>query len=66
MSKESGKDGGTKKPVPPQITANTPDEKRAARNVAKIRERLSEAMDDPQMREQIVNAVRRLMHEDEK
>ena len=66
MTKKSGKDGGTKKPAPPQVTSAADDERRAARNVAKIRERLSEAMDDPKMREQIVRAMRSLMYEDEK
>ncbi len=65
MSKKPGKGDGTKKPTPPQGTIDI-DERRAARNVAKIRERLSEAMDDPQMREQIVRAMRSLMYEDEK
>lgn len=65
MTKKSGKDEKTKKSAPP-LTATAADEKRAARNVAKIRERLSNAMDDPKMREQIVRAMRSLMYEDEK
>jgi len=69
VSKDKKDKGGKpKKPapaIPPLvIDAATADERRAARNVAKIREKLSTAMDDPQMREQIVRAMRSLMYED--
>ncbi len=60
MSKDK-KDKGTKKPA---AVDESIDERRAARNVAKIKEKLSTAMDDPQMREQIVRAMRSLMYED--
>ncbi len=63
-----GGGGKPKKPAPSAppllVDAATVDERRAARNVAKIREKLSTAMDDPQMREQIVCAMRSLMYED--
>ena len=48
------------------ISVETVFEKRAARNVDKIRAKLSAAMDDPQMREQIVRAMRDLINEDSK
>jgi hypothetical protein len=48
----------------PKITADTPDERRAARNVAKIRTKLAEAMEDPHMREQIARAMRQLINEE--
>ena len=62
----------TKKPAPkkpvvknaPKIVAHTADERRAARNVDKIRNKLSAAMDDPHMREQIVRAMRSLINEE--
>lgn len=47
----------------PKVAAHTADEKRAARNVANIRNKLSAAMDDPHMREQIVRAMRSLINE---
>jgi len=60
MSKDK-KDKGPKKLA---AVDESIDERRAARNVAKIKEKLSTAMDDPQMREQIVRAMRSLMYED--
>ncbi len=59
---------GSKKPDGKQgvskVVAETRDEKRAARNVAKIRNKLATAMEDPHMREQIVRAMRNLINED--
>ena len=57
-----------KAPIAPplQMTADTADERRAARNVAQIRNKLSAAMEDPHVREQIVRAMRNLLHEDDK
>jgi hypothetical protein len=52
------------KPSAPVISAETVDERRAARNVEKIRGKLSAAMDDPLVREQIVRAMRELINED--
>ena len=66
MTKKPGKGGGPKKPALPPVEFDAADNRRAASNVAKIRERLAEAMDDPQKREQIVRAMRSLMQEDEK
>jgi hypothetical protein len=59
----------SKKPVkakapPPSVDIEAADERRAARNVAQIREKLSTAMEDPIMRDQIVRAMRGLMYED--
>lgn len=61
-----------KKKTAPKVTPEIADEvagdrvgeQRAARNVAKIRAKLSVAMEDPHMREQIVRAMRRLINED--
>lgn len=61
--KDPKKGAGKDKKVP--APANTGvDERRAARNVDRIREKLSTAMDDPHMREQIVRAMRSLINED--
>jgi len=49
--------------VPPLQIDGAAD-KRAARNVEQLRNKLSSAMDDPHMREQIVRAMRQLMNED--
>jgi hypothetical protein len=66
--KDNGDKKKAKKPVPAvpalKVEATSADDKRAARNVAQIREKLSTALDDPQMREQIVRAMRSLMYED--
>lgn len=67
--KKAGKTGnndGKDKKTAPHIATDAPDDKRAARNVAKIRQRLATAMDDPAMRDQIVRAMRSLIYEDEK
>lgn len=59
--------GGKKQPPKPPtsvISVETVDERRAARNVDKIRGKLSAAMDDPLMREQIVRAMRQLINEE--
>ncbi|MBY0510668.1 MAG: hypothetical protein K2P94_11025 [Rhodospirillaceae bacterium] len=56
-----------KKPESPKIPPLQIDgaaDKRAARNVEKLRNTLSSAMDDPHMREQIVRAMRQLINED--
>ena len=49
---------------PKPVSSEGADQKRAARNVAKLRAKLSEALDDPNMREQIVHAMRSMMYED--
>jgi hypothetical protein len=50
-----------KKPPEPKIDTS---DKRAARNVEKLKNKLSSAMDDPHMREQIMRAMRQLINED--
>jgi hypothetical protein len=62
MSKDKSKKPPTVKVPPLQIDGAS--DKRAARNVEHLRNKLSSAMDDPHMREQIVRAMRQLMNED--
>ncbi len=50
--------------IAPQIAIVTGDDRRAARNVAQVRDKLTAALDDPMMREQIVRAMRGLIYED--
>ena len=38
--------------------------KRAQMRVAKTRDKLSKALEDPEMRQQMVEAIRRMMHKD--
>jgi hypothetical protein len=54
----------SKKPPKDKAPSGT-DERRAARNVEKLKQKLSAALDDPLKREQIVRAMRTMM-EDEK
>ena len=54
------------KPPALQMAVTSVDGRRAAQNVAKIREKLSAAMDDPQMRGQLLRAMRSMMYEDSK
>ena len=62
-SKARGKTPATK---PPEIASEAIDDRRPARNVAHIREKLSAAIAAPKMREQIVRAMRSLIYEDKK
>ncbi len=68
MSKKSDKDKKPPKSKPPalKMAVTDADGRRAAQNVAKIRDKLSAAMDDPQMREQLLRAMRSMMYEDSK
>ncbi len=49
-----------------QVEAAAGDGRRAARNIAQVREKLSAAIEDPNMREQIVRAMRSLFYEDQR
>lgn len=60
MSKSKKPEG----PKIPPLQVDGASDKRAARNVEKLRNKLSSAMDDPHMREQIVRAMRQLINED--
>ena len=51
---------------PPAIIPEGADDRRAARNVAHIRAKLTAAIADPKMRDQIVRAMRSFIYEDEK
>jgi len=53
----------SKKPPKGKAT-DSGDEKRAARNVEKLKQKLSAALDDPLKREQIVRAMRTMMEEE--
>lgn len=66
MTKKPGKDKKPAKPPALKMTTTGTDGRRAAQNVAKIREKLSAAMDDPQMRDQLLRAMRSMMYEDTK
>jgi hypothetical protein len=63
-SKKPDKGGKLVPKGSPKITADTPDERRAARNVAAIRTKLATAMEDPHMREQIARAMQQLINEE--
>lgn len=63
MKKKPGKD--TPKPAkPPVLKIEGVDDRRAARNIDKLKAKLTAALDDPQMREQMVRAMREMMNED--
>jgi NADH/NAD ratio-sensing transcriptional regulator Rex len=62
MSRDIKVKGG--KPKTPTTVDNSIDKRRAAYNVTKLRKKLSNALGDPQMREQILRAMRSLMYED--
>ncbi len=55
---------GNGKPPKLRMDTSTVDARRAARNVKHIRDKISKALDDPDKREQLVRAVRDMMHED--
>jgi hypothetical protein len=64
---DKSKGGDKKKKQSPSVAALKVEghhDKRAARNIALIREKLATALDDPQMREQIVRAMRTLINEE--
>ena len=63
---KSNAKGKTPVAKPPEIASEAIDDRRAARNVAHIREKLSAAIADPKMRDQIVRAMRSLIYEDKK
>jgi hypothetical protein len=56
-----GKNGGQE--TPPAVRT---DEAGAGRRTALLRHKLTRAMDDPLMRDQIVRAIRSMMTEDKK
>jgi hypothetical protein len=51
---------------PPVMKVEGVDARRAARNVDKLRAKLTAALDDPNMRDQMVRAMREMMNEDKK
>lgn len=53
-----------KKPLALKMDTSGVDGKRAARNVAFIREKISKALDDPNKREGIVRAMRSMLNEE--
>jgi hypothetical protein len=58
--KASNKPGG-KSAAPPAPPGDADDDKDAQRRVALLRHKLTKAMDDPLMRDQIVRAIRAMM-----
>ena len=65
MKKKPGK-GTPKSAKPPVLKIEGADDRRAARNIAKLRAKLTAALDDPNMRDQMVRAMREMMNEAEK
>jgi hypothetical protein len=64
---KKGKGNDKKPPPPPAVTkaGEAPDDEVAAqRRVALLRHKLTKAMDDPLMRDQIVKAIRSMMIEE--
>lgn len=60
--KDTSKDkSGTVKAPPPAPSADSHDDAAARRRVALLRHKLTKAMDDPLMRDQIVKAIRTMM-----
>lgn len=63
MKKKPGKDT-LKAAKPPVLKIEGADGRRAARNIDKLKAKLTAALDDPQIREQMVRAMREMMNED--
>ena len=64
---KKGKGNDKKTPAPPaaiKAGAGADDEIAAQRRVALLRHKLTKAMDDPLMRDQIVKAIRSMMTEE--
>lgn len=61
MAKKDKNKGKGKGKAPPPPIADPADDKSAARRVALLRHKLTKAMDDPLMRDQIVKAIRTMM-----
>ncbi len=53
----------TKKATPPANDILDPETKRSQMRVAKARDKITTALDDPEMRAQIVAAMRRMINE---